>query len=191
MSIKGQLYKFIKNIIIGGAFTDNLDNIFTESGIPAIKEFEFWNSQLTDYENKDNIFLPALFFEFNEISTQKSNLSSSMTDSYFSSKDTVNFTLHLITDKPSAENRENDYLDMLDLAEVIFSKIQGKGFSNCIEIVKSGEVYDSNSGVLQDWQISFDAIITNTGLNVSENANDIGINPYAPVEQLITVVIDS
>lgn len=187
-SIKSQLFEFVKTAIMGGVFTDNLDKVYTFDPILDIQLFEFWNDNLNNFTLNDNYIVPAVFFEFASINNEKKFFKDVYTPDYQTSKDVVMFNLHLITGKYSSEMRDNDYLDSIDLADKLFSRLENKSFSNCKNILKVSEVADRDSSVLMDWVIQFNCLVSNAGEGDVLNANDLIINPNAPVEMKINAI---
>jgi len=182
-SIKSELYLFIKTIIQGGTYTDEIRDVdYIFAGIPGIKFFGVWNSESASAETKDNYPTPAVFFEWSKVDKSMSQTRQRITDDYATSKDDVNFTLYVISGKYRSENREADYLDNIDLMALIFSQIQDKGFSGCKDLEKESESIDHNSNVLLFSSITFSATVTNVGQTSLVDANDILINPSAPFQ---------
>jgi len=186
-SIKSELYLLVKNMLLGGAYTDLLESEHTFEPLEFIKHFSFWNSELLEPEQKDNYPVFAVFFDFfnSDINTQYQKTSE--TNDLATTKDLIEFTLHLISPKHSAENRETDYLDMLDNAELIYKRLHQKSAAGIKDIRKVRESMDINNSVLMDWQIVFAVNLTNCGETSLVDASDTEVNPSAPVQiEIIT-----
>ena len=105
-------------------------------------------------------------------------------------KDILNFNLHIISPKLTAESGEDDYLDQTDLANNIYLMLQDARFSRIGNIKKIDERPDNDSSVLMDWVISFEVEATNCTVSTLVDANDTEVNPSAPVEKELIINID-
>ena len=182
-SIKSELYLFVKTMVLGGNYTDGLEEIKTFEALAPIKHLGFWNSELTEPEQKDTYPVFALFFEFSNSQNYLQYQKTGETDNVATTKDLAEFTLHLVSPKLRSEQRDEDYLEMLDTADLIFNRIQDKTAAGIQNIKRIRESQDINNEVLMDWQMVFTVNLTNCGNSDLVNAQDPEVNPSAPVEQ--------
>ncbi len=189
MSIKSELYKLIEVVVLGGTFTDMLDVEHTFLPIDGVKYFEPYNSDLTNYQEKENFPVPAVLFEFTEgvVEDVQQRISETYDRAVYSS--IMDFSLHVITGRYSAGSTKNDYLSMLDIATEISKKIFGRTFPGIQNITLKSEVQDNDNRVLADWILSFSCVLTECGESSLVDANDTTINPNAPVKNDVFVDI--
>jgi len=188
-SAKSELYLFIKNALLGGTYIDYLNNTYTYAALTSIRHYGFWNNELTNPDKKDTYPVPAVFFEVANTNLLRQESKTNISEKNATTKDNAEFILHLIMGKFSSEVRENDYLDQIDLADTITNRITGRNCANIHNIRRISERQDPNSEVLMDWQMTFNATITNIGLTVQVDANDEEVNPEAPVLQEFNLLI--
>ena len=134
MSIKRDLYEFVKTAIFGGTFTNCLSKEYVLPGIKdgaenKIKHYMFWNSELINPDQKDNYPNPSVFFEYSNSENVIVQQRISETYDRSNTKDLTEFTLHVIVDKARSKDRDEDYLEQIDLADEIYNAIQGKSFA--------------------------------------------------------------
>ena len=188
-SIKTELYLFVKAMLLGGTYTDGFDEAKTFVAIAALKHMGFWNSELINPELKDNYPVFAVFFEFSNSDNYLINQKTNETSSYATTKDLVQFALHLISPKNRSEDRDEDYLEMIDLADLIYRRMQDRSAAGIQDIRRVREFMDINNTVLMDWQIVFNVNLTNCGDTDQVDANDPLVNPNEPVEvELIPIL---
>jgi hypothetical protein len=197
-SIKSELYLLVKTILLGGIYTDIEGNdheftgILDDNGKKEIKRFEPWNSELTNFIQKDNFPIPAVFFEFPTVDPEvdRRQLTTSETNYRPNYSDRATFALHLITTRGlTPGNVEKDYLKLLDLAAKVANSLYFRSVPGIQNIFKTNETEDNDNQVLKDWIISFEAVILECGETDLEDRNDSEINPLAPVQQEINVSI--
>jgi len=184
-SVKSEIYLFVRALILGGEYSDN-GTITEYAGVEDIKTFMFWNSELNTSEKKDNYVVPAVFFEYSQNDVERFYQNTNVSNTRAGAIEKSNITLHLITPKIDAD-REEDYLRQLDLAQAIFNAVQDKNTSFIQKLSKSYEIYDNDSSVLMDYQITFEVIYMNCGDTDLVDANDTQVNVNAPVELDVTV----
>ena len=190
MSIKRDLYEYVKTAILGGTFTDACDIEYTFTGVEEIKFFMFWNSELLNTDTKDGFPTPAVFFEYSNSELELIQQRISETYDIATWKDITEFTLHLIYKKARSEDREEDYLEQIDLADKVTRAIQGKSLTYIKNIRRIRENQDNNSQVDMDWQITFITNTTNEGESSLVDANDPEVNPSAPVDLEVIVGVN-
>ena len=156
---------------MGGSFTDALDTEYKFIALDGIEFMNFWNNELQNPENKDSFPVPAVFFEFNSAENETQNLKTATTNKLATTKDATQFTLHCIGGKYRSEARDEDYLDLIDLADTIYRRINGKNFANCKNIHRIDEYQDIDSAVLMDWTMIFECYLSNIGETELEDAN--------------------
>jgi hypothetical protein len=197
-SIKSHLYLFVKTLLLGGTYTDieendhDFEGLLGSDGKPEIKHFEPYNSELTNFINKENYPVPAVFFEYptTDPEVESTQLTTSETNYRPNFKDRATFALHLITTRGvTSGNVEDDYLDLLDLASRVVNKLRFRSIAGIDNIMKTNETEDNDNEVLKDWIISFEAVVLECGETDLVDANDPEVNPLAPVEQEIEVTI--
>ena len=186
-SIKSELYLFIKSVILGGDYTDNAGTEFEFTGVlfngNHVNNYMFYNGLLNEYP-----FISVLF-RFENIDPNIHYLKTGSTDSPASIQETVRFSLFVPYPKETSEMLENDYLDHLDLCELIHYEVSGKYFNGCSTIVKSGETSDDESKVIMGKEMMFDCVLQTVGMTSNVDANDDTINPEAPVVVTVSPII--
>jgi len=185
MSAKSDLYRFIKNAILGGTWQDQLgtDHIYT--GVTTVQYVNFWNSELTTVSDKDSFPVPAIFFEFTNSPLSTTFARTTLTLDRATTKDEVNFILHFIGAKLRSEERDEDYLDLIDLSDSVYKIINGKSFANCKNIQRIDEIQDINSSVLMDWQSFYKCTLANIGETLDQQ--EISAGTVEPEIQQITL----
>ncbi len=186
-SIKSELYLFVKTMVLGGDYTDGFEAESTFEALAPIKYMNFWNSELTGPEAKDNYPVFALFFELSNSQNYLQYQKTGETDNVATTKDLTEFTLHLVSPKLRSEQRDEDYLEMLDTADLIFNRIQDKTAAGIQNIKRIRESQDINNKVLMDWQMVFTVNLTNCGSTDLVDAQDPEVNPNEPVEIELTM----
>lgn len=182
MSIRSDLYRFVKAAVMTGTFTDCLDNVYTFTTDLGVKHFGFWNSQIANPSQHSNFPAPAVFFELSGNDLMQQHLKVSITEDRATVKDDITFKLHFIGGKQRSEDAtEDDYLDLIDLADSVFAILNGRSFSGCKDIFRTDEVQDIESRVLMDYQATYKCQLINFGTSDRVDANDTDVNENAPV----------
>lgn len=184
MSVKSDLYRFIRAALLGGEFTDACDTVFNYECIEGVKSFEFWNSELLNPHTKDSFPAGSIFMEFSGSPLVRYDLKTKDTENPATTKDLVRFVLHHIGGKYRAERRYEDYLDLIDLADLTYRRLNGKNFANCKSIHRVDEFQDTNSAVLMDWSAVYECNLSNIGEtdltetgNVTAEIQQINLDP--------------
>lgn len=199
ISTKSYLYTFVKTILLGGSYTGidgsaiEFDGIRDSDNKPKIKHFEPWNSELTNFINKDNFPVPAVFFEFPTVDpeVESTQIRTNETNYRPNKKDVATFALHLINTRGlTPGNVEKDYLALLDLASEIVDALVDRSAAGIDNIRKTNETEDNDNEVLKDWIISFESVILECGTTDLIDANDPENNVNAPVDHEVIVNIN-
>lgn len=181
MSIKSELYKYVKSIVKGGEYIDLLGNSETFLQIEGVKHFNFWNNNIVHGGQSDSFPLTAVFFELTNTNKERIHHSIPETNSRQTQRDKVEFTLHIVTGKMHTEAKENNWIDALDIAETIYLKLLNKTKPGIQNITKVSEGFDNDSQQLIDYRLNFECILINEGDGMLVNRNDVNVNPTAPV----------
>ena len=163
MSVKSDLYRFVKTALMGGDFLDACETKYFFAPVEGVKMFSFWNSELLNPETKDSFPVSSVFFEFSSGPNTTQELKIAETNELATTKDMVQFKLHHIGGKYRAECRDEDYLDLIDLADLVYRRINGKTFANCKNIHRIDEFQDINNAVLMDWTAVYECNLSNIG----------------------------
>lgn len=179
-SPKSELYLLVKAILMGGTYIDYNSVSRTYTGLTSLKQFGFWNNTL-DSES-DNIALPACFFELAPTTKFRTDFRISETHSLQTTKDNVEFILHVVNNKMYSEIKENSYLDCIDLAQLIIDKLTNVTVMSIRNINHISDEFDRDSKFILDYPVRFSAQLVNVGQTVFVDANDPLVNEDAPVE---------
>lgn len=190
-SIKSELYLFLKSVILGGSYTDSNDTTQTFKGVSfndgnktvRVNHFMFYNS------NRDEQPFLSVLFRIDQIETDKHYLKTSTSELLGNVREKLRFSLIVPYIKMSADMRENDYLDHLDICELIHLAVSGQRFYGITTIKKVSESSDDNSGVIMEKEMTFETDLEIGGMTENVDANDTDVNPEAPVKAGVSVTI--
>lgn len=179
-SAKSELFLLLEAIITGGSYIDANDIEYEFDGIADIKHFAFWNNSINTGQH-DNYPLPAVFFQLTNTNVIRNDNKIAETYSRISTKENCEFILHVIDNKMESDNKNENYLNILDIAQTVIETLTNISVANIRNILHISDEFDSDSQFIIDFPITFKCTLSNIGVSTLTDANDIDVNPSAPV----------